>query len=115
MEALMENIKMIKVERTERMERAIARCKANHPKVRRVDSQTVTVYGSIGDACTVRFAEPRAGLTLAACNCPAGLESKVCYHLAAAPAAPVAPMAAQPAAEERESLWHSGQRGQRGN
>jgi hypothetical protein len=68
-----------------------------------VDAQTVTVYGSKGDAYTVRFAEPKPGLKLAACNCPAGVESKVCYHLAAALAAPVA-VVASPAADERETL-----------
>ena len=73
------NISMIKIERNEKMEKATARCRNVHPKVRRVDAQTVTVYGSKGDAYTVRFAEPKAGLKLAACDCPAGRESKLCY------------------------------------
>jgi hypothetical protein len=34
-----------------------------------VDASTVTVYGSRGNAYTVRFAEPKAGLNLAACDC----------------------------------------------
>ena len=97
--------KMIRIERTAKMENAIERCKANHPKVRRVDSNTVTVYGSRGDAYTVRFAEPKAGLKLAACDCPAGRESKVCYHIPAALVAPVVKTGAvaQPA-DERAPL-----------
>ena len=81
---------MIKIERNEKMEKAAARCRNVHPKVRRVDAQTVTVYGSKGNAYTVRFAEPKAGLKLAACNCEAGKKSQLCYHIPAAIVAPVA-------------------------
>lgn len=89
------NIKMIRIERSAKMEAAVERCKLNHPKIRRVDAQTVTVYGSKGDAYTVRFAEPKPGLKLAACDCPAGQESKVCYHIPAALAAPIITMGAR--------------------
>jgi len=80
--------KMIRIEHNLRMKRAIARCRAVHPKVRRVDAATVTVYGRTG-VYTVRFAEPRPGLKLAACDCPAGLESVLCFHIPAALAAPL--------------------------
>jgi len=98
---------MIRIEDSAKMKAAVERCKLNHPKVRRRDAQTVTVYGSRGTAYTVRFIEPRSGLKLAACNCPAGLESKLCYHIPAAIVAPVAAVAPQSVAkvsDERESL-----------
>jgi hypothetical protein len=92
---------MIKIERNEKMERAAARCRNIHPKVRRVDAQTVTVYGSKGSRYTVRFAEPKPGLKLAACDCEAGRNSQLCYHVAAAVVAPV--VAAQPVKQDSEA------------
>lgn len=79
---------MIKVEMNAKMEKAIARCKANHPKVRRVDASTVRVFGN-GGAYTVRFAEPKAGLRLASCDCKAGVAGTLCYHVPAALACPL--------------------------
>lgn len=83
---------MIRIENSAKMEAAIDRCKKNHPKVRRVDAKTVTVYGSNGNAYTVRFSEPRAGLKLACCDCKAGQAGQLCYHIAGALAAPAAPV-----------------------
>ena len=80
---------MIKIEASEKMSAAIARCRKNHPKVRRVDASTVKVFGN-GGAYTVRFAEPKAGLRLALCDCKAGVAGSLCYHVPAALAAPVA-------------------------
>ena len=85
--------KMIRIENSAKMEAAVERCKKNHPKVRRVDAKTVTVYSSNGNAYTVRFTEPRAGLKLACCDCKAGQAGQLCYHIAGALAAPAAPVA----------------------
>jgi hypothetical protein len=94
---------MIKIERNEKMEKAIARCKTNHPKVRRVDASTVKVYGH-GGSYTVKFAEPRKGLRLASCTCQA---TGLCYHIPGAMAAPtviaVAPALPVSTANEREN------------
>ncbi len=87
---------MIKIERDAKMEKAIARCKANHPKVRRVDASAVKVYGK-GSSYIVRFSEPKPGLKLASCPCKAGAKGQLCYHIPAALAAPVV-IAVAPAA-----------------
>ena len=81
---------MIKLEMNAKMEKAIARCKANHPKVRRVDAATVKVFGK-GAVYTVRIYTPKPGLTVAACDCKAGLKSQLCYHVPAALVAPELP------------------------
>lgn len=78
---------MIKIEMNTRMEKAIERCKAQHPKVRRVDASTVRVFGK-GGAYTVHFAEPRKGLKLACCDCKASASGLLCYHIPAALVAP---------------------------
>ena len=78
---------MIKIERNAKMEAAINRCKSVHPKVRRIDNNTVAVAGRNADY-TVRFATPRAGLLLAQCNCEAGRKGQLCYHVPAALSAP---------------------------
>ena len=80
---------MIKIERNAKMEAAINRCKSVHPKVRRIDNNTVAVAGRNADY-TVRFATPRAGLLLAQCNCEAGRKGQLCYHIPAAFSAPLA-------------------------
>jgi hypothetical protein len=71
----------------------IARCKKAHPKVRRVDSNTVTVTSSSG-SYTVKILTPREGLVLAQCNCQAGLRAQLCYHI---PGALVVPPSSSPA------------------
>lgn len=78
---------MIKVELNRKMEAAINRCKANRPKVRRVSSNIVSVV-SRGGIYTVSLSTPRAGLTLAHCDCAAGRDGKLCYHIPAALCAP---------------------------
>jgi hypothetical protein len=75
---------MIKIEASPKMEAAIARCKKNHPKVRRISADTVQVVSS-NDTYTVKFATPREGLHLAECNCKA---RTLCYHIVAALSAP---------------------------
>jgi hypothetical protein len=84
---------MIKIERSAKMEQAIARCRKAHPKVRRIDSTTVTVTSSSG-SYTVKILQPREGLVLAQCNCQAGIRGTLCYHV---PGALVAPLSSSPA------------------
>ena len=79
---------MIRIENNAKFQAAAARCKAIHPRVRRVNTNTVAVSGSKGAQYTVTFAEPKPGLKLAACNCKAGQNEMVCYHLVAATCAP---------------------------
>jgi hypothetical protein len=86
---------MIKLERDAKMEAAITRCKKFHPKVRRIDANTVAVSGRCGQY-TVKLAEPKAGLKLAECDCAAGRDGKLCYHIPAAMSAPVAAPAPKP-------------------
>jgi hypothetical protein len=83
---------MIKIEANAKMTAAIDRCKKAHPKVRRVDANTVKV----NDKYTVRFLTPREGLMLAECDCEAGRNGMLCYHIAAAFVAPVAAPAVAP-------------------
>jgi hypothetical protein len=78
---------MIKIERNEKMEAAIIRCKKAHPKVRRIDADTVLVTSANG-TYTVKFVTPREGLRLAECDCKS---RTLCYHIVAGLCAP--PMA----------------------
>jgi hypothetical protein len=78
---------MIKIERSAKMDAAIQRCKRAHPKVKRVDANTVTVTSNSG-TYTVKILTPRQGLTLASCTCQAGLRTQLCYHIPGALAAP---------------------------
>jgi len=102
---------MIRIENNAKFQAAAARCKAIHPRVRRVNANTVAVSGSKGAQYTVTFAEPKPGLKLAACNCKAGQNEMVCYHIAAALCAPahvavivpVVPDAIRSRASEREN------------
>lgn len=102
---------MIRIENNAKFQAAAARCKAIHPRVRRVNTNTVAVSGSKGAQYTVTFAEPKPGLKLAACNCKAGQNEMVCYHLVAATCAPahvavivpVVPASIRSRASERES------------
>lgn len=80
---------MLKIENNAKMTAAVARCKAHHPRVRRVASDRVAVTGSKGAAYVVTFATPREGLRLASCDCAAGQSGQLCYHVAAALACPV--------------------------
>jgi hypothetical protein len=84
---------MIRIERSAKMEAAIARCKKAHPKVKRVDANTVTVTSNSG-TYTVKILTPREGLTLASCTCQARLRAQLCYHV---PGALVAPGSSSPA------------------
>ncbi len=93
--------RMHKVEHNERMSAAIARCKANHPKVNRLAVNRVQVENGKGKSYVVTFAQPCADLLLAECNCAAGLAGQVCYHIAAALACPtVMPNALMPSTME---------------
>ena len=76
---------MIRLER-EKMQKAISRAKVIHPKVRMIGERTYAVTGSTGSNYTVRFAVVD-GMKLAECNCKAGSEGQVCFHLAAAASA----------------------------
>jgi hypothetical protein len=81
---------MIKIERNAQMAAAIERCKRAHPRVRRIDTNTVTVSTTNGEF-TVRIAQPREDLVLAECSCQAGRRAQLCYHVPAAFGAPAAP------------------------
>lgn len=73
---------MIRLER-DRMQNAINRAKVIRPKVRMIGERTYAVTGSTGSNYTVRFAVVN-GMKLAECNCRAGSEGQVCFHVAAA-------------------------------
>lgn len=72
---------MLKLE-TKSMTNAIQKARAIRPKVRVIsaDERKYAVYGSRGDAYTVRFVIAN-GHKLAECDCPA---RGMCYHIAAA-------------------------------
>ena len=76
---------MINIKPTAAMDRAIARCKHHHPRVRIVNlaEHTFQVSGTGGDWYTVRLAFPNH-LRLAACDCAAGRKRQLCYHAIAA-------------------------------
>ena len=78
---------MLKLE-AKSMTKAIERAKAAHPRVRVIsaDERKYAVYGSRGDAYTVKFVVA-GGHKLGECNCPA---RGLCYHLAAAAAVDIA-------------------------
>lgn len=76
---------LIPIEPGARLITAIARCKANHPMVRRVSKDTYTVTGSDRKTLyTVQVVFLPTGLTLAKCNCKAGVNGQLCYHCIAA-------------------------------
>ena len=70
-----------------KMQKAIERAKAIHPKVKpiSVTDRTYAVTGSKGDTYTVKFVVVN-GLRLAECNCAAGRKGMMCYHVSAAAA-----------------------------
>jgi len=80
---------MIKIENNDKMTAAIERCKQARPKVRRIDANTVSVVSARG-SYTVKFSAPKPGLLLAECDCKAGKDGMLCYHVPGAMAAPVA-------------------------
>ncbi|MBI3425022.1 MAG: hypothetical protein HY011_18965 [Acidobacteria bacterium] len=82
---------MIKLERGDKMNKAIARAKTVHPRVKWLGNRTYLVTSSDGQRrYTVRFVVAH-GHKLAECNCKAGEKEQLCYHVAAAEqsAAPV--------------------------
>jgi hypothetical protein len=81
--------RMIKLENNAAMTAAIRRCKANHPKARRVAGNRVEVTNKKGKVYQVTLSQPCDGLKLGCCTCTAGLSGKLCYHIAAALACPV--------------------------
>lgn len=81
------NALLIPVERNAAMSRAIERAKQHHPKVSivSVENRTYCVQGSKGGTYTVSF-HLMNGHKLAQCNCEAGKQARLCYHVAAAAA-----------------------------
>jgi len=75
---------MIKLE-SNKMQKAIERAKAVRPRVTVIsaDERTYSVSGSKGNAYTVKFVVVN-GLKLAECNCAAGQQEMMCYHIACA-------------------------------
>jgi hypothetical protein len=81
---------VIKLERGTKMNKAIERAKAVRPFVKWLGERTYTVTSSDGQRVyTVRF-EVANGHKLAECNCKAGAEGMLCYHIAAAAAVNIA-------------------------
>src|SRR5262249_47000584 len=75
---------MIKLQ-TNKMQRAIERAKAVRPRVTVIsaDERTYSVSGSRGNQYTVRFVVVGAK-KLAECDCAAGRQEMMCFHIAAA-------------------------------
>src|SRR5215470_13913454 len=75
---------MIKLE-TNKMQKAIERARAIRPRVRVInaDERIYSVTGSHGNAYTVKFVIAN-GLKLAECDCAAGRQEMMCFHVAAA-------------------------------
>ena len=107
---------MIKLE-PNKMQKAIERAKAVRPRVTvlSADERIYSVTGSRGGAYTVKFVVAN-GLKLAECDCAAGRQEMMCFHVAAAaqvnvmcqsmrraPAAVLAPKSA----DERQTLIDS--------
>lgn len=68
---------------------AIARCRATRPKATRLSETQVSVRSRSGrDWYTVTLAVPRPDILLAACDCPAGQNDRLCYHAVAAAVVP---------------------------
>src|SRR5215510_12363699 len=67
------------------MQKEIERAKAIRPRVRVInaDERTYSVTGSRGGAYTVRFVVAN-GLKLAECDCAAGRQEMMCFHVASA-------------------------------
>lgn len=101
---------MIKLE-TKSMTKAIEKARAAHPTVRVInaDERTYAVYGSRGDAYTVRFAVAN-GHKLAECSCPA---RGLCYHIAAAASLNIAVQSMRQEAARIERTIESDRTGQR--
>ena len=77
---------MIKLERGDKMNQAIARAKTVHPRVKWLGNRTYLVTSSDGQRrYTVRFFVAKWH-KLAECNCKAGQAGQLCYHVAAAAA-----------------------------
>jgi hypothetical protein len=77
---------MLKLEIT-KMQNAIAKAKAVHPKVTVVDAanRVYSVPSSNGGAYTVKF-HVLNGQKFSECECAAGRKGQICYHVAAASA-----------------------------
>ena len=91
---------MIKLERGDKMNRAIARAKAVHPRVKWLGNRTYLVTSSDGRSVyTVRFVVAN-GHKLAECNCKAGQQEQLCYHVAAAASVNIAIASIQRQAEQ---------------
>jgi hypothetical protein len=76
---------LIPIEPGARLITAIARCKANKPFVRKIATDRYTVTGSDRRTLyTVQVVFLPNGLTLAKCNCKAGINGQLCYHSIAA-------------------------------
>lgn len=73
---------MIRLE-ANKMQKAIERAKAIHPRVKYAGERTYTVTGSRGNTYTVRFAVV-SGMRLGECDCPAGQAGMMCFHIASA-------------------------------
>lgn len=76
---------MLKLE-ADKMQKAIERAKAVHPKVRVIsaDNRTYGVTSSDGKReYTVKFVVAN-GLKLAQCDCAAGRKAQMCFHVASA-------------------------------
>lgn len=81
---------MIKLERGDKMNKAIERAKAVRPFVKWLGERTYTVTSRDGQRVyTVRFVVAN-GHKLAECNCQAGEAGMLCYHVAAAAAVNIA-------------------------
>lgn len=81
---------MIKLERGDKMNKAIERAKAVRPFVKWLGERTYTVSSRDGQRVyTVRFVVAN-GHKLAECNCKAGEAGMLCYHIAAAAAVNIA-------------------------
>lgn len=76
---------MIEVEPGAKTQAAISRCKAIRPKVKALNlaANVFQVSGRRGNHYMVELTF-RDGLKLASCNCPAGAEGMLCYHVIAA-------------------------------
>ena len=98
---------MIKLE-PNKMQKAIERAKAVRPRVTvlSADERIYSVTGSRGGAYTVKFMV-KNGLKLAECNCAAGRQEMMCFHVASAAQVNVMVQSmrkAAPPADERAEL-----------
>ena len=98
---------MIKLE-PNKMQKAIERAKAVRPRVTvlSADERIYSVTGSRGGAYTVKFVVAN-GLKLAECDCAAGRQEMMCFHVASAAQVNVMAQSmrkAAPPADERAEL-----------